>query len=140
MQLLPGEQVVLSSDGDVVVLTTHRIRMHSVVWGQALIVSMTLDSVASCRYSTESNTKLLIAAIVIGIIGLSGPGSGLLLGISGMLLIAYWMFSLVYISITSNGGSVLRIPARGLSQEDVVAFIDAVEREKLRHRKERISG
>jgi len=54
VELVPGEQVVLRSDEDTLVLTTKRVRYDAVVLGRSKFISITLDSVASCGLATRS--------------------------------------------------------------------------------------
>ena len=72
--LLPGEQVVLSSDNDVLVLTTKRVRYDSTSWGQSSLIGITLKSIASCGLTTRSTPLLIILAVVAALAALTQRG------------------------------------------------------------------
>jgi len=135
--LLPDEQeqIVLSSNNETLVLTTKRVRFNSVVWGRSNLISITLDSVASCGLVTASYPLLALVSIISLLIGIAEggtpTGSGITL-LASVLAVAYLITRRVVLSIASNGGQVIKVPLRGMKHESVVAFIEAIEREKLR--------
>ncbi|MFM2408639.1 MAG: hypothetical protein RL358_1381 [Pseudomonadota bacterium] len=132
--LLPGEQVVLSSDNDVLTLTNKRVRYDSVVWGQSNLIGITLGSVASCGLITKSYPFLLILAAVAVLAGVS-QGSGSMWGlvfVAAIFVVAYFVTRKAVISVASNGGQEIFVPAKGMNREAIIKFIEAIEREKLK--------
>lgn len=132
--LLPGEQVVLSSDNDVLTLTNMRVRYDSVVWGQSNLIGITLGSVASCGLITKSYPFLLILAVVAVLAGVS-QGSGRMWGlvfIAAIFVVAYFVTRKAVLSVASNGGQEIMVPTKGMNREAIIKFIEAVEREKLK--------
>lgn len=66
LTLFPDEQIVSSSDGDKVVLTTHRICYEHKEWGRSYNQSIMLEHITSCEYqSVKSYGLLIIAGLLI---------------------------------------------------------------------------
>ncbi len=139
--LLTEERIVTSSDNDVLVLTTKRVRYDSVTWGRSNLISITLGSVASCGLVTRSFPFLLIlaaiavvAAFMLPLLGLGLPGQalGILSVVVVGLIVAYFLTRKAVISVASNGGQTIMVPTKGMDREAIIGFIEAVEREKLK--------
>ncbi len=132
--LMPGEQVVTSSDNDVLVLTTKRVRYDSVVCGMSSLISITLDSVASCGLITRSFPLLLVLAAIaiVGAFTRRGDALGSLLFVAVALIVAYFFTRKAVISVASNGGQTILVPTKGMPRDTIIGFIEAVEREKLK--------
>lgn len=131
--LLPGEEVVMSSDKDVLTLTTQRVRYQSTALGRSTRIGITLDSVASCGLVTKSfPIILLLAAITLIGAFVEDDAQGLLLLATALLGIAYLATRRSVISIASNGGDTILVPVQGMSHSSSVEFLEAVEREKLK--------
>ena len=134
--LLPGEQVVMSSDQDILTLTTKRVRYDSALFGSSKLISITLDSVASCGLITKSYPILLLLAALAVIDALTQRGDAqwmfLFLAVAAVLAVAYFLTRRAVISIASNGGETILVPAKGMSRSSIVEFLEAIEREKLK--------
>ena len=132
--LIPGEQIVTSSDNDVLVLTTKRVRYDSVVWGKSNLISITLDAVASCGLITRSFPLLLILAAITVVGAFTQRGDAIvgLLFVAVVLVVAYFFTRKAVISVASNGGQTILVPTKGMNRDAIVGFIEAVEREKLK--------
>lgn len=131
--LLPGEKLVMSSDNDLLTLTNKRVRFSTTRLGNSSYTSITLDSVASCGLVTKSYPLLLLLTAFSFIVGLTQRGEEqvwLLLG-SVALLIAYFVTRRAVISIASDGGEAILVPARGMGRAVVVKFLEAVDGQKL---------
>ena len=132
--LLPGEQVVLSSDNDVLTLTNKRVRYDSVVWGQSNLIGITLDSIASCGLMTKSHPFLLVLAVVTVLAGVNQGSSSMLslIFVAAIFVIVYFVTRKAVISVASNGGQKILVPTKGMSREATMKFIEAIEREKIK--------
>ena len=132
--LLPGEQIVLSSDNDILTLTNKRVRYDSIIWGKSNLIGITLSSVASCGLITRSFPLLLALAVVAILAGVSQRGDNMwgLFFVAAVLAVAYFVTRRAVISVASNGGQEILVPAKGMNREAIVKFIEAVEREKLK--------
>jgi hypothetical protein len=134
IEMLKDEQVVLSSENDALILTTKRVRYKSEVWGSTDLVSMTLNSVASCVYKTKSYPIILILAAIAFILAIAEHRDMAiyLVFLSVILIVAYFMTRQAVLLISSNGGEAIVAPVKGMSQERITKFIDALENEKLK--------
>jgi hypothetical protein len=132
--LIPGEQVILTSDNDVLVLTNKRVRYDSIVWGRSNLIAITLDSVASCGIITKSYPLLLVIAAIAILAGFIQRGDNVWGAslIAGVLVVVYFLTRKAVLSVASNGGQNISVPTKGMSREAVVKFIEALEREKLK--------
>jgi hypothetical protein len=138
MNLLPGETTVSENQLPNLTLTSRRVRYTHVVSGQTRIVSITLDSVASCGIISKSYPILLILAGLAAVFGAflvandSGEGAmrngTFLLALA--LGIAYLATRRVVLAISSAGESIT-VGASGQNPDAMIAFIDSVESAKL---------
>lgn len=132
--LMLEEQILkVFGDDDTLVLTTKRVRYNSVVWGNSKLISITLDSVASCGLITTSSPFLLILAAIAGIASFmqNTYPTWVFILTAVVLIIAYGSTRKSSISIASNGGQVILMPITGVKREAAVDFIEAVEWDKL---------
>ena len=132
--LLPGEQVVMSSDKNILTLTTKRVRYDSELLGSSSFVSITLDSVASCGVVTRSYPILLVLAAltVVAAFMQGGDSPMMLFGAAAILVVIYFATRRAIISIASNGGDAIEAPTKGMKRSSIIEFLEAVEREKLK--------
>jgi hypothetical protein len=132
--LLPGEQVVMSSDNNILTLTTKRIRYDSALLGSYNLISITLDSVASCGLVTRSFPILLLLAALALIVAFSQHDEiqSIFFVATIVLVAAYFFTRQSVISIASNGGQSITVPSKGLSRNSIIEFLEAVESEKLK--------
>lgn len=132
--LLPGEQIVLSSDNDVLVLTNKRVRYDFTSWGQSNLIGITLDSIASCGLITKTFPFLLILAAVAVLAAFTQRGSEMfgLFIVAAVLVAVYFFTRKAVISVASNGGQEILVPTKGMARDAVIKFVEAVEAEKLK--------
>jgi hypothetical protein len=130
----PGQQIVKTSENGILTLTTKRVRYDSIVWGQSNLISITLGSVASCGLVTKSYPLLLILSAIALVVSFTQQSRALplLILIAAVLFAAYFFTRRSVISVASNGGGAILTPTKGMKREDIISFIDAVEREKLK--------
>ncbi len=131
--LLAGERVVMSSDADTLTLTNMRVRLDSEASGRSRLVAMVLDAVASCGLVTRSHPFLLLigALAVVGALTQQGNNQLALFAIGAILVVVYFATRSAVLTITSVGGSEIVVPIRGMGRNQIVEFIDALEKEKL---------
>jgi len=134
IKLLPGEQNVLCSDDNTLTLTTMRVRYDSVMLGRSHLVSITLNSVASCGLVTKSYPLLLIIGAIALLVSLTRPREWFMMGLvtAIVLLVVYFFTRRSVISIASNGGESILAPTNGMNRDNIVEFIESVERQKLK--------
>ncbi|MFD2717888.1 hypothetical protein ACFST9_04130 [Hymenobacter monticola] len=136
--LLQGEEVVMHSPNNVVVLTTHRIRYHAASTSQAHLVSVMLEKVSSCEVRYDSQPMLLVIGTLIALaggLGLTQGGQASLIGFAGalvgaFLILAYFMTRKHMVSIASDGGARIGFATTGMKREYVVGLINSLEMAK----------
>lgn len=138
MTLLPGEEQLVTSNNERIVLTTQRIVMRDIERSYMHSVEIFLEDISSVEVKYTSNVKLL----ELGVIGVlvfaaffdsylkSAVGPGIIL-MASLVLIGWWWFSRQHIvSISSKGGSPLNFRIDSIPLEKIEAFIDKVQRAK----------
>jgi|GEM_PF-1338300 len=135
VKALSGEYDLVSSDSGVLTLTNYRVKYDAKARGASKYVSIPLDAVSSCGLVTRSYPLLLIFAAVAGIAGFAAPqgASGFpLLAIALAFIIAYFTTRAGVISISSNGGENITVPAKGMDRNRILYFVEAVMQAKLK--------
>ena len=132
---ITGEQSLLTSDNGVLTLTNYRVKYDAKGNGMSKFVSISLESVSSCGLITRSRPILLILAAVALIAAFAQPDQSARIG----LLVAALAFGIAYfstrsgvITVSSNGGESIVVPAKGMSRESIVSFLEAVMEAKLK--------
>ncbi len=132
--LLPGETVLMSSDGGILTLTNLRVRLNARGSGASRYLSITLDSVASCGLVTRTRPLLLVVAAASAIGGVVANDSELRVALwvlAVVLVIAYLAMRSAMLTISSSGGQSIAVPARGMGRDGIIEFTDAVDAAKL---------
>ena len=137
MSLMPGEQIVMSSDKDTLLLTTKRVRYDEAAYGSSNYVGITLDAIASCSLAMKTFPILLVfaAASFIGAISQRGNEQLAFFVVTAVLVAAYFFTRRAVISIASNGGEKILVPAKNMNRTTIIEFLEAVEQQKLQTRK-----
>ena len=135
MKMLRDERELISTNERLLILTTHRVRVDAKVAGRTKLVSITLDSVASCGVATQTHPLLMGAAVLVGLFGVFGlvqqqnSAEGAFI-VAAVFAIAYVLTRKAILRIASAGDAI-EVPASGMSHADLAAFVDAVEEAKL---------
>lgn len=132
---LPGERFLKISDNGVLVLTNYRVKYDSHGQGASKFVTMSLDSVSSCGLVTQSRPMLLALAAVALIAALLQNKQELaivLLIVATVLAAWYLVTRSAVVTISSNGGQPIVVPAKGMKRESVLAFVEEVIEAKIR--------
>lgn len=137
MTLLPGEEQLVTSNNEKIVLTTQRIVMRDIERSYMHSVEIFLEDISSIEIKYTSNIKLLQFG-VLGVLGVtsfyfniaSAIGPGIIL-LASLILIGWWWFSRQHIvSISSKGGGALNFQIDSIPLEKIEAFIDKVQQAK----------
>jgi hypothetical protein len=132
---LSGEHSLLTSYNGVLTLTNYRVKYDAKAQGATKFVTITLDAVASCGLVTKSYPILLILAAVSAIAAIiqrSSGALGTLLFIALCFVAAYFFTRSGVITIRSQGGEHIDVPAKGMKPEIIRGFIEAVVEAKLK--------
>ena len=112
--LLPDERVIMQSDKDILTLTTKRVRYNAVEFGSSHLISITLDSVASCSLTTRSFPILVLlaaAAIILALIMHEEEDAVYFLFFVAIVLgVVYFLTRRAVLIIASNGGEKIIVP------------------------------
>lgn len=136
MKLLQGERMLMESSGKVLTLTSSRVRYDANERGSSKVISITLDAVSSCSLATRSYPMLLILCALAGIVGVilttsRNDASTVFYFAAVALGLAYLFLRSAILEVSSAGGTIV-VPARGMSREALLEFVDAVDEAKLR--------
>lgn len=134
-KLLTGEKVLMSSDKDILILTNYRVRLNQAATGASNYISIALDCIASCGLMTKSKPFLLVIAAICGAIGITQNKDDLrygLLVLAAILVVIYFVTRSAVIAISSHGGDKITSPVKGMSQENILEFLEAVEEARFK--------
>jgi len=135
MNLLPGEKILLESDNNELVLTTHRVRHSYHRGGELRLTSLTLEALQSCELRQSSYPLWLYLGgffVLLGLL-LSDESQAFLIAglvVAAISLLAYYASRRQVLRLASSTGAIVA-ELRGLSQQAAIDFIDAVEAAKL---------
>lgn len=131
--LLPDEDVVLSSEKGVLTLTTKRVLYDSTAFGSSNYISISLKSVSSCGLTTLSYPTFLILSVFTLLISFMLGDEQKMLGFLAAVLfvLLYLMTKKSIITIASNGGQSIIVPAKGMSKTKIIEFLVALDAQKL---------
>lgn len=137
MNLFPGEEMLVRSNNDRVILTTHRLQLSSKDWGASYRNTIFLEDIGSI----ENKYTSLFISLVIGILLIAG---GLLYAqqgemlpfnpitiVGGIAVLVYFFSRRHVVSITPMGGRSLNFETGPMSEAEITDFIDKVQLAKL---------
>lgn len=134
-KLIAGEQSLLTSNNGVLTLTNYRVKYDAKGSGMSKFVSISLDAVSSCGLVTRSSPIWLGLAAIAGIAAIVQPVEAARLGLFLAALCffaAYFFTQAGVITVSSSGGEGIVVPAKGMSRESILVFLEAVSEEKLK--------
>jgi hypothetical protein len=132
---IAGEQSLLTSDTGILALTNYRVKYDAKGNGMSKFVSISLESVSSCGLITRSRPILLVLAAVALIAAFAQSDQSArvgLLAVAAAFGVAYFLTRSGVITISSNGGESIVVPAKGMGREAIVSFLEAVMEAKLK--------
>jgi len=135
MNLIPNEKILLESDNNELVLTTHRVRHTYRQRGEPRMTSLTLEAVQSCelrRISYPTWLYLASLSVLFGLILDNGSGLYFLIGLILAAIFVYgYSASRPHVLRLASAGGAIVANVEGLPQERITEFIDAVETAKF---------
>jgi len=133
---LPGETILLESDNQNLVLTSHRVRCSMQTMGLAKVTSIMLEELSACEITTTSSPWLFVLALLVFLIGLfaNTPSQDSSSTIGGALIalaivLTYFGTRQRVISLRAAGGAII-VPTKGMDAEVALEFIDTLEAAK----------
>ena len=138
MNLFEGEKILTTTDNNIIILTTHRIRStNSLNWGHRETTSIMLDKISSIKATYNSYPLLLVIGIIVGLIGLfPGAKNYFTYGSTFAIVVAVVMISAYFATrkhvcvIASSGGARIVFETANMGRDGLLSFIDKVEEAK----------
>ena len=132
MQLFDGEQSLLESDNNTLILTSHRVRLNSNTSGRIEIISIMLDAISSCRLVRLENPLLMwlgLCFLAIGGMGIvSGRSEIGFMVVVGIVFLLIYAFTVKQVLEFASPSATIRLDARQMKHDEAKRFIDAVEK------------
>jgi hypothetical protein len=128
-ELAPDESIVLSTDKEVLTLTTHRVRFDSSSYGESELISIPLHYVASAGLVTKSYPSLLVLgfALIVTSLFLDGIRVAIPLFPGLVSFFLYWPTRQSVLSISSSGGHTISAPTTKVPRASAISFLDSLE-------------
>ena len=137
MELLSDEQILLTSNDNSTILTTHRVRYQTKIGGKTSFSSIMLEMLSSCEFTQKTNPALLWLSVVFLLIGISlgfmvDENSYYVLGgiiLAIIFFIAYYLYRRGMILLSCAGANIY-LPVSRMSVEKMIEFVNAIESAK----------
>lgn len=127
MKLFTGEEVILTSNEDKLVLTNQRVILQSKDWLHNLQSTIFLEDISSMGTKYRPNQLLFTISLIFLFLGVIN----IICLIIGIALLLFWfLLKQPYIYIASTGTTELFIEANQLNKEQVLYFLDALQEAK----------
>lgn len=134
MQLLPTEEILVSSNSDKIILTNRRVHLSNKEWGHTYQITIFLKNISSVEILHKSNPVYLVlaaAGFLFGILALQSNNGNATASFGGIMiaivfLILWFSSQSQVIIIASNGGSKITFPINRLKTTQAEEFIDRV--------------
>ena len=148
MNQLPEERTVWKTEGEMLVVTTHRIRFQQQHFGAARVISIMLEELRSCEIRYESYPWLILIGIgfffLSGFIAFLSEEVIISLCIGGSIVIGSIFFYFVtrrqVLRISTGSAASIRLNTLGWGLDKTKELIDIIETEKNRRYLNRSPG
>lgn len=135
MLLLPGEEELIISNEDKIILTNQRIHMTDKVYGRRYQITIFLEDIGSIQNHYRGDMAYLVPGLVCLFIALINVVNLILLAgdiTLGIIFLVLWLNSRRrLITISSKGGKSMSIEVEGMSKDQVDDFLFELQRAKL---------
>ena len=134
---LANEQTILTSDGNKLVVTSHRVRYVEYSRGTSQFTSMMLDAVVSCRITHTSRPWLLALALLALLFAITRPqnddGVPQIVGyvLAALFVAAYFGTRRQVLEIASAAARI-NVLVRGMTLEKTTEIVTAIEDARAR--------
>jgi hypothetical protein len=137
MQLLPDEEILVTSNQDKIILTSQRVHLSDKQWGRSYQITLFLENISSIENVYKSNPAFLVVAglsLAVGLITVEREYEGGMAFAAftiALVFLVLWLNSRSHVvTISSNGGGKLNFLVAGMSEGEVQDFVDKVEAAK----------
>jgi hypothetical protein len=135
--LFKDERIITTTDGNIIILTTHRVRYNSSGgWGKRNTTSIMLEKISSIQatYITYPTLLMIGGLFLLGSFMMSSHGSAqdvqILVGVAIAFCIAYFVTRKQVCIIASDGGARIAFGTTNMSKDMLLEFMDKVESAK----------
>jgi hypothetical protein len=137
MKLMDDEKVVIETDRNLLVLTTHRLRYDAESIGSGELASIMLEQVASCSLLRKTRPLYMAVAVLFllsSLYLLNKGGNTYIppLVIAVIFILLYYMSARKVLEISSSGGKAIYANVGGMDKERIVELIDTIESSKAK--------
>ena len=139
MNLFPFENIISSTNDNVIILTTHRIRSsNSRQWGQHDTTSIMLEKISSIKVTYISYPILLVVAGILGLMGLglkqAYTDSSLTVFVVLVVacIVGYFGSRRHVCVIATDGGAKIVFQTAHMKKEAIIEFINQIEDAKAK--------
>jgi hypothetical protein len=136
MNHLPDEKVLIESDNETLILTTHRVRYDAIGKGggwadRTELVSIMLEEVAACAITRISYPVLLLLALGCLLLALVVEDRAII-GVALAIFFAggFFLAQRQVLLLISAGGGKIQVNTGGMTLQTVRDFVDEVEKAK----------
>jgi hypothetical protein len=143
MQLLPDEELLVTSNQDRIILTSQRIHLTDKEWGRSYQITLFLENISSIENVYKSNPVLLAIGalgLVVGIATINREYQAeLAFGgfTAAVIFLLLWLNSRRHVvMISSNGGGKLNFLVEKMGEVEVQDFADKVQAAKANRMKQ----
>ena len=136
MQLFNDENLIVKSNEDKVILTSHRISYNDSSFASTTKQTIMLEHITSCESKETTKTILLVLVIVCLVLLFISTGGGDFknlgpIGMAGAILFGVFYFKSKRSSvIISSPSTKIVINTKGMKSDAINRFIDQVEKAK----------
>lgn len=141
--MLPGEQIVMSSTDDALMLTNFRVKYESTTGQGSVYKSIALPKVCACTVETRKYPLLLLLAAIAVLTVLATPANTAKIAsvLVGLVFVGlYYLLRSGQMEVISDSGSSIAIPTKGLSHDQVRQFTEAIAFEVSKNSMIRVSS
>ena len=136
MNILPGEKVLVESDNQTLVLTTHRVRYDAIGKGggwadRTELVSIMLEELSSCAITRISYPILLLLALAGLVLAMLVEDRAIVgIALAAFFAGGFFLSQRQVLLLTSAGGARIQVDTSSMTLQAIREFVDEVEQAK----------
>ena len=134
MRLIDDEKVIAEICFEQLILTTHRIRYQTTIYGTVELTSIMLEEIASCSVVRKNQPILLMMALIVTFIGIMASINNdeaiilmLVIAMCDVVLTARYLIIRQPIILIASAGKSIKVKITDMELDAVLSFIDSVE-------------
>lgn len=136
MQLQENEEILVTSNGNDVILTNIRISIQNKNWGSNYMNNIFLEDISSIQTDYRSPVILIVLAFFLALLGIINgmeDSLSIMAFLASIVLVIIWYFSKKRtIGIYPNGGKPILFSANQMQETDVQNFLENLQAAKAK--------